>query len=196
MRIADDTAIVVLSRIERAGVVVGSCSDCGPAASAEPILRQLDPRNRDLISDLVREIGPSVCPQPAVMAAGRENPDVESNSSSAAVAWMVAACFSGQPAGVISARGNLSGGSMEARLFVGAAWRRRGVGALLLKAALDWASCRRAHTLRIVCARDDWPMRHFVEKFDARLDLMFGQIVADFPLAERICEQQRAPPNC
>jgi len=39
-----------------------------------------------------------------------------------------------------------------------------------------------------VCARTDWAMRHFAEKRGARLDLAFGQIVADIPLGRCIDE--------
>jgi hypothetical protein len=49
-----------------------------------------------------------------------------------------------------------------------------------------------AGTLRLVCARTDWPMRHFARKFGARLDLVLGQLVADIPLGQRIHEQHRA----
>jgi GNAT superfamily N-acetyltransferase len=82
-------------------------------------------------------------------------------------------------------------GQLEATLFVDAKWRRRGLGTLLLKATIDWASLRRASMLRLVCARTDWPIRHFARKFGARLDLVLGQLVADFPLGQRIHEQPR-----
>jgi GNAT superfamily N-acetyltransferase len=196
MRIADDTANLVRSRIERADAAVGSCSNCSPAAFAGLILRRLDPRDRELISDLVREIGPSACPQFAAMAAERESPGVESDSASPAVMWLAGVYFAEQPAGFIRARKSSSDGPVEVTLFVGASWRRRGVGALLLEAAMHWASCRQTSTLRFICARDDWPMRHFAKKFGARLDLVLGQIVADIPVVERIGEPQRAPSNC
>lgn len=36
-------------------------------------------------------------------------------------------------------------------------------------------------------------MRHFAEKFGARLDLVLGQIVADIPLREVTDIRQRTP---
>jgi hypothetical protein len=55
---------------------------------------------------------------------------------------------------------------------------------MLLKETQDWARRGEAATLRLVCDRADWPMRHFAERFGARLDLVFGQMVADIPLVQ------------
>jgi GNAT superfamily N-acetyltransferase len=188
MRIADDTAILAKSRIEQAEAVVGSYGDCGPAASAGPILRCLDPGNRELISDLMRKICPSACPQQAAIAAESECPGVESD-----LTWMAGVYFAEQPAGFLRARKSSSDAPAQATLFVGASWRRRGVGTLLLQAAMHWASCHQASTLRFVCSRDDWPMRHFAGNSGARLDLMLGQVVADFPVVVGECRRQ---PSC
>jgi len=85
----------------------------------------------------------------------------------------------------VEAGDSSSGGYVATTLFVDAKWRRRGFGTLLLKATMDWAALRQASGLRLICARTDWPVRHFAEKFGARLDLMLGQMVADIPLGQR-----------
>jgi GNAT superfamily N-acetyltransferase len=193
MRVADDTISLVSYRIDEADGVEANRGDSGFVAPAGPILRPLESRNRDSILDLLRESGQSGCHQPDAIAADTERPSVESNSAPRGASWTVGAYFAEQLAGFIHAHGSPPDGRTEATLFVGAKWRRRGVGTLLLQAAVDWASCRRISTLRFVCARNDWPMRHFAEKFGARLDLVLGQIVADIPLAERINERQRVP---
>ena len=191
MRVAGDTISLVSYRIDEADGVEANRGDSGFVAPAGPILRPLDSRNRDSILDLLRESGQSGCP--GAIAADTERPRVESNSAPRDASWTAGAYFAEQLAGFIQARGSPPDGRTEATLFVGAKWRRQGIGTLLLQAAVDWASCRRISTLRFVCARNDWPMRHFAEKFGARLDLVLGQIVADIPLAERINERQRVP---
>jgi GNAT superfamily N-acetyltransferase len=96
--------------------------------------------------------------------------------------WLAAGYFAEDLTSFVQTGDFSSDGYVETTLFVDAKWRRRGFGTLLLKATMDWASLRQASGLRLVCARTDWSMRHFVEKFGARLDLMLGQMVADIPL--------------
>jgi GNAT superfamily N-acetyltransferase len=86
--------------------------------------------------------------------------------------------------GVVRAGDVSRSGPVEAELFVEEEWRRQGIGSMLLKETLDWARRGEAATLRLVCDRADWPMRHFAERFGARLDLVFGQMVADIPLVQ------------
>ena len=97
--------------------------------------------------------------------------------------WVAEARVAGELTGFVEVNAASPGGSVETTLFVRAEWRRQGIGTLLLDAATQWAMLRNATALRLVCARTDWPMRHFAERRGARLDLAFGQIVADLPLA-------------
>jgi Acetyltransferase (GNAT) family len=196
MRVAGETVSLAIYRNTEIDVVGGGRGDSSAPAFAGPILRNLDPRSRDSILHLLRESGQSGCHQPDVNTTDSGESDIPSNPASPAVQWMAGAYFAEHLTGFVQARASPSDGLTDATLFVGMNWCRRGVGTLLLKAAIDWASCRRARTLRFVCARDDWPMRHFAKKFGARLDLVLGQIVADIPLAERIGKHQCAPSNC
>lgn len=96
-------------------------------------------------------------------------------------AWMAGWFVGNELRGVIRAS-QASHLHIEANLFVDQAWRRQGIGSMLLKEAMDWARRREASTIRFICDRADWEMRHFAGKFGARLDLVLGQVVVDFPL--------------
>jgi GNAT superfamily N-acetyltransferase len=96
--------------------------------------------------------------------------------------WIAGAYVANELTGFVSTRDGLFDGCVETTLFVRIRWRRQGIGTFLLKAAMEWALTNEASALRLVCERKDWPMRHFAEKCGARLDLTFGQIVADIPL--------------
>jgi GNAT superfamily N-acetyltransferase len=127
---------------------------------------------------------------PHVIALVSANPDDPSLPGSSAARWSVAAYVAGELTGIVRARDDSFDGYVESTLFVHVKWRRQGIGTLLLEAAMDWALSRQACALRLVCARTDWPMRHFVEKSGARLDLAFGQIVADIPLGYDIGDRR------
>ena len=103
-------------------------------------------------------------------------------SAMPAVHWMAEARVAGQLTGFVQASDGTLRDYAEATLFVRVEWRRQGIGTMLLGAAAQWAMLRKATKLRLVCARTDWPMRHFAERRGARLDLAFGQIVAEIPL--------------
>lgn len=68
----------------------------------------------------------------------------------------------------------------EAALVVEPGWRRRGLGSALLQAAMR--SGRMAGSLRLVFARDNWPMRALAMKANARLDLVLDEMCADIEL--------------
>jgi GNAT superfamily N-acetyltransferase len=96
-------------------------------------------------------------------------------------AWMAGWFVENELRGVIRAS-RASHVHVEANLFVDRAWRRQGIGSMLLKEAMDWARRREASAVRFICDRADWEMRHLAGKFGARLDLVLGQVVVDFPL--------------
>ena len=108
--------------------------------------------------------------------------DEQSQPGSPAAPWRVGAYVAGELAGFGQAYDGTPDGYVETTLFVHVEWRRQGIGTLLLRAAMDWARLRQASALRLVCARTDWPMRRLAEKFQARLNLAFGQIAADIAL--------------
>jgi GNAT superfamily N-acetyltransferase len=156
-----------------------------------PVLQPLSSRNQDAISDLLRGRQPG-CPAPHLATTDHPNFDNGPDLVSPTVQWMAGVYLADELAGFVQVRDGLFEGQPEATLFVDAKWRRQGLGTLLLEATMNWASLRQANMLRLVCARTDWPMRHFARKFGARLDLVLGQLVADFPLGARIHEPQRA----
>jgi GNAT superfamily N-acetyltransferase len=149
------------------------------------MLQHLSIPNQDAILNLRRISGQPGYPRPHVITIDSGSIDNGSCSLPPAARWLAAGYFAEELTSFVQATGFSSDGYVETTLFVDAKWRRRGFGSLLLKTAMDWASLRQASGLRLVCARTDWPMRHFTEKFGARLDLMLGQMVADIPLGQR-----------
>jgi GNAT superfamily N-acetyltransferase len=99
--------------------------------------------------------------------------------------WAAGLFVANELTGVVRAGSATPDAHVEAALFVDREWRRQGIGSILLKEAMDWARRAEATTLRFVCDRTDWPMRHFAEKFGARLDLVFGQMIADISLVKQ-----------
>ena len=61
-------------------------------------------------------------------------------------------------------------------------WRRRGIASALIKAAKSWAMEQGMENLLVACSRSNWPIRSLLEKVGARLDLIFGEIVAQVPI--------------
>jgi GNAT superfamily N-acetyltransferase len=74
-------------------------------------------------------------------------------------------------------------GAVEAAFLVDQAWRRRGLGTALLKAAVQWATERDRVLLRMMFSGNNWPMRGLAANAGARLDLAFDEVVADLPIA-------------
>jgi GNAT superfamily N-acetyltransferase len=163
------------------------------AARIRPVLQQLSSCNRDAISNLLRESGKPGCREPHVTAINRESTEHGPSFSLSAARWMAGVYIADELTSFVLAREGSFEGYVEATLFVDAKWRRQGIGTLLLKAAMDWAALHQASTLRFVCARSDWPMRHFARKSGARLDLMLGQLVADIVLGPPIDQRQCTP---
>jgi GNAT superfamily N-acetyltransferase len=85
-------------------------------------------------------------------------------SAMPAVYWMAEARVAGELTGFVQASDGTPRGYAEATLFVRVECRRQGIGTRLLDAAAQWAMLRNATALRLVCARTDWPMRHFAER--------------------------------
>src|ERR1700692_521365 len=123
-----------------------------------PMLQHLSIRSQNAILNLRRISGQPSCPRPHVMT-------IDSGSLDNAASWLAAGYFAEDLTSFAQATGFSSDGYVETTLFVEANWRRRGFGTLLLEATMDWASLRQATGLRLICARTDWPMRHFAEKF-------------------------------
>jgi len=71
----------------------------------------------------------------------------------------------------------------EAALVVDAAWRNRGLGAVMLDGALQWAANAGTRRLRLIFSRHNWPMRRLVGRANARFDLVLDAICADIAAA-------------
>jgi GNAT superfamily N-acetyltransferase len=148
---------------------------------ADRIVRPLGPRSEAAVRNLLRRCGQS-----------SRNPvtrqmilDLISQSTEPAMTWTAGLFVANELTGVSRASGVSREGHAEAMLFVDDEWRRQGIGTMLLEETLDWSRRCEATTLRLVCDRSDRPMRHLAEKFGARLDLVFGQMVADISLVQQ-----------
>jgi GNAT superfamily N-acetyltransferase len=127
------------------------------------ILQHLSVRNQGAISKLLRGSCQRGCREHHVIALSTDNPDNGSSVTLPAVRWMAGVYFAEELTSFVWACDGCVDGQLETTLFVDSKWRRQGIGTLLLKATIDWASIRPASTLRFVCARTDWPMRHLAE---------------------------------
>ena len=74
-------------------------------------------------------------------------------------------------------------GVVEVAFAVHSDWRRRGLCSALMEATKQWAAQSSVRTLRMVIARNNWPMRQLAHKAGARLDLDLDEIYADIALA-------------
>jgi GNAT superfamily N-acetyltransferase len=75
-------------------------------------------------------------------------------------------------------------GFAEAAFVVEHQWRRRGIGSALLRKAILWTAKSDVSKLRMVFARDNWPMRKMARNARASFDLVLNEVVAEIdPIA-------------
>jgi GNAT superfamily N-acetyltransferase len=96
--------------------------------------------------------------------------------------WIAGAFPDRDLRGVIELYRHKDSSVVEAAIAVEAGWRRRGIGAALLRAAAAWATDADVKSIRLIFSAGNWPMRKLVSKANARLDLEFGEICADVPI--------------
>ena len=72
----------------------------------------------------------------------------------------------------------------EAAFVVEQNWRRQGLGLALLRAAIQIAAQAWSSTLRIICSRDNWPMRRLGSKANGKFDILLDELSIDFDLDE------------
>jgi GNAT superfamily N-acetyltransferase len=75
-------------------------------------------------------------------------------------------------------------GFAEAAFVVEQAWRRRGLGWALLRAAMQVAADPQTNTLRMIFSRHNWPMRKLASKARGKLDIIFDEISVDVDLGK------------
>ena len=156
----------------------------GGRAGGRPdmVVQQLGPRSDTASLDLLHRCGQSSCSNQCLPTMSQMTFDRISLSMPLA-SWTAGCFLANELRGVVCAGDASCEENVEAMILVDEGWRRQGIGSVLLEETIDWARRGEANTLRFVCERTDWPMRHFARKFGARLDLVLGQIVVDIPLA-------------
>jgi GNAT superfamily N-acetyltransferase len=150
---------------------------CGDdlAGRESMVVRQLGPGDEAEILEMLRGSLPSGRPNHLLPATAQ--------MPVPAMAWSAGVFVANELKGIARAVNVSRAGQVEVALFVEERWRRRGIGSALLDEVMNWARRGKASTIRLVCERTDWPMRHFAKRFGARLDLVLGQIVVEIPLA-------------
>jgi hypothetical protein len=164
---------------------VFSSSELPMGVHEDMVFEHLGPRNQAAILNFMQGSGQSSCASSHVFAMDFKSLDNSSRDTPPLAKLMAGAFLADQLTGFVQAYDCSFDGCVETILFVDERWRRQGIGTSLLKASMEWASQRKGTNLRFVCAKTDWPMRHFVQKFGARLDLVLGQMIADIPLVPR-----------
>jgi GNAT superfamily N-acetyltransferase len=159
-----------------------TCGELGaPAGRADRIIRPLGPGSDAAVLKLLHRCGQSS----RSPTAGQILFDRILRSKPPSAAWTIGLFVANELTGVAGVAATPPEAHFEAMLFVDSKWRRQGIGSMLLKEAMNWASCGEASSLRLICDRTDWPMRRLAEKFGARLDLVFGQMIADINLVKQ-----------
>jgi GNAT superfamily N-acetyltransferase len=97
-------------------------------------------------------------------------------------AWTAGAFHGDELRGLISISDRSAYEPAKVFLLVDPAWRRKGVALALIEAAKAWAMDQGMQNFLMTCSRSDWPTRSLLERIGARLDLVFGEIVANVPI--------------
>jgi RimJ/RimL family protein N-acetyltransferase len=97
--------------------------------------------------------------------------------------FMAGTFVDGRLVGVVEVFVGGSDGLAEVAFAVHGDWRRRGLCSTLLEAAKKWAAESGVNTLRMVIARNNWPMRQLADKAGARLDIDLDEIFADIAIS-------------
>jgi GNAT superfamily N-acetyltransferase len=162
---------------------VTSCSNLvGRAGCPDMVVQQFGPLSEAAVLDLLYRCGHASPSNQCFPAMSKSIFDGISLSMPSLASWTAGCFHASELRGVVCAGDASCEGNIEAMILVDERWRRQGIGSVLLEETIDWARRGEANTLRFVCERTDWPMRHFARKFGARLDLVLGQIVVDIPL--------------
>jgi GNAT superfamily N-acetyltransferase len=100
----------------------------------------------------------------------------------AEAAWIAGAFHGDEIRGLISISDTAAGEAAKVFLLVDPKWRRKGVALALIEAAKAWAMDQGMQNFLMTCSRSDWPTRSLLERIGARLDIVFGEIVAHVPI--------------
>ena len=116
-------------------------------------------------------------------AAGDACVQAYAKSALATATFMAGRFIDGTLVGVVEVFVDGGDGLAEVAFAVHGDWRRCGVCSALLEAAKEWAAQSGVKTLRMVIARNNWPMRQLADKAGARLDIDLNEIVADIAVS-------------
>jgi Acetyltransferase (GNAT) family len=148
---------------------VTTCRDfVGRAGSPDMVVQQLGPLSEAAVLDLLYRCGQSSCSNRCLPAISQMIFDRISLPTPSLPSWTAGCFLANELRGVVCAVDTSCEGHVEATILVDEKWRRQGIGSVLLEETIDWARRGEANTLRFVCERTDWPMRHFARKFGAR----------------------------
>jgi GNAT superfamily N-acetyltransferase len=135
----------------------------GPAGRPDMVVQQLGPCSEAAVLDLLYRCGQLSCSNQCLAAMSQMIFDRISLTPSLA-SWTAGCFLANELRGVVCVGDASCERHVEAMILVDERWRRRGIGSVLLEETMDWARRGKANTLRFVCERTDWPMRHFARK--------------------------------
>jgi GNAT superfamily N-acetyltransferase len=101
--------------------------------------------------------------------------------------WSAGAFVNQRLCGLVEGRDSGNPNFVEVSLVVEPAWRRRGLGAALLEAAICWGKASGRSTLRMIFSRHDWSMRKLASKANAQFDMVLDRMWADVTLYTPSC---------
>jgi GNAT superfamily N-acetyltransferase len=70
-------------------------------------------------------------------------------------------------------------GVAEVALVVAQDWRRRGLGWMMLQAAMRWTNQKNVGTIVLIFSRHNWAMRQLTAKASAKFDIVLDEISAE-----------------
>jgi hypothetical protein len=81
--------------------------------------------------------------------------------------------------GLLEIYGGSASGPTEAAVVVDQKWGRRGLGWMLLKAAMNWTNARNGGPIRLIFSRHNWPLRQLTSKASAKFDFVCDEVCAE-----------------
>jgi len=113
----------------------------------------------------------------------------------ASAVWVGGIVVERQLRGLVELYDSGDNGVVEAAFLVESGWRRRGVGTALMCAAKAWVADNGRSAVRMIFLASNWPMRRLASGAGARIDIAFGEMIADLSVepAREVGSKRQGP---